>query len=309
MRSCGFVNRLWLCVSRYLILKADVTPSRVASANCWQVSFPLRKVSAMKKFVFTSAVLSVLGVSMTLAVMAQPPGDRPPGDRPPGDRPPGGDRQGAPRDGGRGEPGRPPMPNPLVAALDKNGDHEISAEELQEATASLLTLDKNKDGKLTDDEMRPPHPEGRGPEGRGPDGRGPDGRGPEGRGPDGRGPDGRGPDGRGPEGRGPDGRGPDGRGPDGRGPDGRGPDGRGPDGRGPMGPPSPEKFVEEAMRFDADGDQKLSHDELMKFAEEMGRRRGGRPPEGGPERGRPEGDRPDAARDEEDERPRRPEAE
>ena len=124
----------------------------------------------MKKFVFSSAVLSILGVSMTLAVMAQPPGDRPPGDRPPGDRPPGGDRQGPPRDGDRGQPGRPRMPNPLVAALDKNGDHEISAEEIANAATALLSLDKDGDGKLTSDETRPPRPEGRpggGPEGRG----------------------------------------------------------------------------------------------------------------------------------------------
>ena len=119
----------------------------------------------------------------------------------------------------------------------------ISEEELRNATASLLTLDKNKDGKLSDDETRPPRPEGRGPEGRGPEGRGPEGRGPEGRGPEGRGPEGRGPEGRGPEGRGPEG----------RGPEGRGPEGRGPEGRGPVGPPNPERFVEDAMRFDADG--------------------------------------------------------
>ena len=136
----------------------------------------------MKKFLLASAVLALLAVSATMTVLAQPPqDDRPPGsDRPDGPPPDG--RRGERGPGGPdgpGEPGRPPMPNPLVAALDQNGDREISAEELQAATASLLTLDKNSDGKLTDDEMRPPRPEG-GFHGDGPPGRG---RGPEGRGP------------------------------------------------------------------------------------------------------------------------------
>ena len=35
------------------------------------------------------------------------------------------------------------------------------------------------------------------------------------------------------------------------------------------GPPSPERMVEHAMTFDADGDGKLDRDELGKFAEGM----------------------------------------
>lgn len=46
--------------------------------------------------------------------------------------------------------------NPLMTALDTNGDREISEDELQQATASLKTLDKNSDGRLTDEEVRPP---------------------------------------------------------------------------------------------------------------------------------------------------------
>lgn len=42
-----------------------------------------------------------------------------------------------------------------MTALDTNGDREISDEELQAATASLKKLDKNSDGKLTEEEMRP----------------------------------------------------------------------------------------------------------------------------------------------------------
>lgn len=43
------------------------------------------------------------------------------------------------------------------------------------------------------------------------------------------------------------------------------------------GPPSPERMVEHAMKFDADGDGKLDRGELTKFAEEFHamRQRGG----------------------------------
>ncbi len=206
----------------------------------------------MKKFLLASAVLALLGISATVTVLAQTPEDELParGDRP--DGPPPGGRRG---EGSSNEPGRPPLPNPLVAALDTNGDREISAEELEAATASLLTLDKNKDGKLTDDEMRPPRPErGRGfGRGDGP----PHGEGfGRGDGPPGR------PDAR--RGDGPPGR------------QGRGP-GDGPPGGGPMGPPNPERFVKHAMSFDADGDGKLDKSELTKFAEELGGRFGGPP--------------------------------
>ena len=67
-------------------------------------------------------------------------------------------------------------------------------------------------------------------------------------------------------------------------PSGRGgPEGGGPPGGGPRrGPPSPERFVEHAMSFDADGDGKLDRGELMKFAADIQamRMRGG--PGGGP---------------------------
>ena len=134
----------------------------------------------MKKFLLASSVLALLVASVTVSVLAQPPQDeRPPG----GDRPDGPPPEGRRRDGEPGQPGRPPMPNPLVAALDTNGDREISAEELQAATASLLTLDKNADGKLTDDEMRPPRPDGGGREDGGPRDGGPRDGGPRDGGP------------------------------------------------------------------------------------------------------------------------------
>lgn len=216
---------------------------------------------------------------------AQQPGPREGGEGPPrGDqgRQPGGPEGRQP--GGPGGPRFRPLPNPVVAALDADGDGVISADEIKNASAALAKLDKNSDGKLTDEETRPARPGfpgGPGGEGRGPEGRGPEGRGPEGRGPGG--------------------------------------EGRGPEGRGPDGPPPPNHdfFVQHALEFDADKDGKLNKDELVKFAEDMARRRqqggpggegrgpGGRGSEGrgpggrGPG-GRPEGDAPPV-------RPQRPE--
>lgn len=52
---------------------------------------------------------------------------------------------------------RPP-PSPVFAALDTNHDGTISADEIANAPAALKTLDKNGDGQLTQDELRPPRP-------------------------------------------------------------------------------------------------------------------------------------------------------
>ncbi len=99
---------------------------------------------------------------------------------------PDGDRRGP---GGPGGP-RPPMP--LMVALDLNHDGVIDAEEIAKASESLKKLDKNGDGKLTQDELRPPRPEGRGGPG-GPGGPRGEGRpeGPEPRHEDGPGDEGR----------------------------------------------------------------------------------------------------------------------
>ncbi|MFM7055549.1 MAG: hypothetical protein ACKO2P_01360 [Planctomycetota bacterium] len=274
----------------------------------------------LKTWMLSAAVPAVLGLAV---VAAQPPGDE---SRPPG--PP----EGAPRDNrGPGAPGegrgrRPP--NPLSETFDADRNGEISPEEIASAADALKKLDANNDGKLTPDELRPPGPPPGGPEGRGPDG--PDGRPPgppdgEGRPPGGRGrppggpegPDG--PDGRPPgppdgEGRPPGGRGrppggpegpdrPNGRPPgppDGEGRPPGGPEGRGGrEGRPPGGPMNPERFADEALTFDSDGDGKLDRAELMKFAQTRPGM-GAQPARPGMGRGE-RGGQP--------ERPRRPEAE
>jgi len=62
-----------------------------------------------------------------------------------------------------GPDGKRPPPPPLVAALDANGDGIIDAQEIANAPAALLKLDKNGDGQLTPDEYRPHHPPPGGP--------------------------------------------------------------------------------------------------------------------------------------------------
>ncbi len=54
-------------------------------------------------------------------------------------------------------PSKPPVP-PVIAALDADHDGTISATELEGAPASLKTLDKNGDGELSPEELRPHGP-------------------------------------------------------------------------------------------------------------------------------------------------------
>ena len=76
--------------------------------------------------------------------------------------------------GGPGGPGmsRPRPLQPLLVALDLNGDGTIDADEIAKASESLKKLDKNGDGKITPDELRPQRPAGAGGPG-GPEGRPP----------------------------------------------------------------------------------------------------------------------------------------
>ena len=264
----------------------------------------------MRRWIFTVGLL-VVGTSIA---SAQPPG-------------------------GPGEPGRGGPPggggariSPMMEALDGDHDGVISAREIKNAAAALLTLDKNKDGSLTDDEFRP---QGGRPTGGGP-GEGGPGRGP------GEGGPGRGP-GEGGPGRGP-GEGGPGRGP-GEGGPGRGPGEGGPGEGGPrpggstlaLGGQgmsiSPDRMLTHAMEFDADKDQKLDTKELEKFIAAFTQRHGnqvgggagggrpggaGGPPGGGrpggegggpPGGGRPgsEGGGPPGGAGDRPERPRRPE--
>jgi hypothetical protein len=60
-------------------------------------------------------------------------------------------------DSASGKQHRPP-PLPVITALDANQDGVISADEIANASTTLLTLDKNGDGQLTRDEFCPPPP-------------------------------------------------------------------------------------------------------------------------------------------------------
>jgi hypothetical protein len=114
-----------------------------------------------------------LGVSATLA-LAQDEPQGPGGNRPP--RQGGGQGgQGGPGQGGQGG-GQRMMGGPLMAALDANKDGVIDEKEIANASAALKTLDKNGDGKLTAEEIRPQRPQGQGGQGGGQGGPGGQGR-------------------------------------------------------------------------------------------------------------------------------------
>ncbi len=117
-----------------------------------------------RKILQCTSVCMLLGLGS--AALAQPPGGR------------GGEGFGP---GGRG--GDFMRMLPVMRALDADGNDEISSEEIEKAVAALKGLDTNQDGKLTMDEVRPafggpggpPGAEGRGEGGRGRDFGGPRG--------------------------------------------------------------------------------------------------------------------------------------
>jgi Ca2+-binding EF-hand superfamily protein len=71
-----------------------------------------------------------------------------------------GSREGG-REGGRGPEGMMRM-DPIFSTLDTNHDSVISGDEITNAASALKTLDKNQDGKLTEEEVRPNFGRGRG---------------------------------------------------------------------------------------------------------------------------------------------------
>ena len=93
-----------------------------------------------------------LGTS-TWMLLAQSAGDQPPPRQ--GERPPPG--EGPPGSGPGGHRHRPPPP-PVMVVLDANHDGVIDAQEIANASQALLQLDKNGDGQLTREELRPPPP-------------------------------------------------------------------------------------------------------------------------------------------------------
>ena len=100
-------------------------------------------------------ILTTLGLAMTLAlpVIVLSAQDSAPSA-------PGGQRPAFQERGGPGGQGQRPPPSPVIEALDANHDGVIDADEIANAPAALKKLDKNGDGKLTQDELRPPRPDG-----------------------------------------------------------------------------------------------------------------------------------------------------
>ncbi len=65
----------------------------------------------------------------------------------------------------RGFPHPPhhPPPPPLMIAMDANRDGMLDPDEIANASAAMMNLDKDGDGYLTQEELRPPFPPHRPP--------------------------------------------------------------------------------------------------------------------------------------------------
>ena len=97
-----------------------------------------------KRYLIAIAVFSVLSIAV---VSAEEPDRRKGKGR--------GEEPGRPLGGGRGDMMKH---MPVLVVLDADKDGKISAEEIANAPAALKTLDKNDDGILTAEELRPPRP-------------------------------------------------------------------------------------------------------------------------------------------------------
>lgn len=58
-------------------------------------------------------------------------------------------------------PPPPPPPDVIAKTLDKDHDHELTAREIRNAPKSLLKLDEDEDGALSEEELRPEPPDGK----------------------------------------------------------------------------------------------------------------------------------------------------
>lgn len=102
-------------------------------------------------------------VVTAFALVAQEPKGPPPGgagQKGQGQKGPPAQKGGQSGQGGQGGQGFRPPQHPLELALDANNDGVIDAKELANAAFVLKRLDKNGDGRLTDDEFRPMRPGG-----------------------------------------------------------------------------------------------------------------------------------------------------
>lgn len=112
------------------------------------------------KFLLPTLTLFATALALTAQEPQRPPpggfGQGGPGQKGPGQK---GGQGGGNFGGGGGEGFRPPQ-HPLETTLDANGDGVIDAKELANAVAALKRLDKNGDGRITEDEFRPQRPPG-----------------------------------------------------------------------------------------------------------------------------------------------------
>lgn len=118
----------------------------------------------IKKSIFAGVAVAFVAVAvMVMPAQAQPPQGGPPGG---GEHGPGGAH------GPGGEHGPGGGGHPIIIALDADHNHELSADEISNASKVLKALDKNGDGKLNEEDLGRMGPPGGGPPGGGLGGRG-----------------------------------------------------------------------------------------------------------------------------------------